>query len=282
MKILVVDGDSDLLDVLMYALRREGFEVAAAADATRALERWAAERPDAAVVDLGLPRGGGFELCRRLRQEAAAPILLLSASGDEDELVRGLQLGADDFMTKPLSLKLLAARLRALLRRRGEANPYERAVGEVRAGDLVLNLETHAARNRHGAATLTPLEFKVLYLLAMNEGRVIPYARLVDYVWGFEGGDANVLKSHVCHIRQKLRLPAAGPGSITALFGVGYSLVKGAAPADAQAAPEAAPSAPREVPEPSRRLPLRRRLAARQAGRLAHARLAPVPTRLTV
>src|SRR5918998_2684570 len=181
MKILVVDGDADLRDVATYALRREGFDVLAAADAAGALERWGAARPDAAVVDLGLPRQAGFELCRRLRHESAAPILLLSASGDEDELVRGLQLGADDFMTKPLSLKLLAARLRALLRRRGDANPYERVVGEVRAGDLVLNLETHQARNRHGAAALTPLEFKVLYLLAMNEGRVIPYAPPVGY-----------------------------------------------------------------------------------------------------
>jgi DNA-binding response OmpR family regulator len=170
-------------------------------------------------------------------------------------------------MTKPLSLKLLAARLRALLRRRGDANPYERAVGEVRAGDLVLNLETHAARNRHGVARLTPLEFKVLHLLAMNEGRVIPYARLVDYVWGFEGGDANVLKSHVCHIRKKLRLPAAGPGSITALQGVGYSLVK--APA---AAAEAAPPAALEAVEPPHRPPLRRRLARREAGRRDHGR----------
>src|SRR3712207_3807754 len=236
MKVLAVDGDADLLDVMTYALRREGFAVAIATDAATALKRWAAERPDAVVLDLGLPRQGGFELCRRIRQEAGVPILLTSASGDEDELVRGLQLGADDFMTKPLSLKLLAARLRALLRRRGDANPYERVVGEVRAGDLVLNLETHAARNRHGAAALTPLEFKVLYLLAMNEGRVIPYARLVDYVWGFAGGDANVLKSHVCHIRKKLRLPAAGPGSIAALQGVGYSLVK----APAEAAPPAA------------------------------------------
>jgi len=268
MKILVVDGDADLRDVLTYALRREGFDVVAAADAAAALERWTAARPDAVVLDLGLPRGGGFELCRRIRQEAAVPLLLLSASGDEDELVRGLQLGADDFMTKPLSLKLLAARLRALLRRRGEANPYERAVGEVRAGDLVLNLETHEARNRHGTAALTPLEFKVLYLLAMNEGRVIPYARLVDYAWGFEGGDANVLKSHVCHIRQKLRLPAAGPGSITALQGVGYSLVK----APAQTTSPDAPPAALEAVEPPRRLPLRRRLARREAGRRDHGR----------
>src|SRR3712207_2772581 len=157
-------------------------------------------------------------------------------------------------MTKPLSLKLLAARLRALLRRRGDANPYERVVGEVRAGDLVLNLETHAASNRHGAAALTPLEFKVLYLLAMNEGRVIPYARLVDYAWGFEGGDSNVLKSHVCHIRKKLRLPDDGPGSIRSLFGVGYTLMK---------------SLSDEAPDPlnSRKKPLilRRRAAAHVA-----------------
>src|ERR671916_329903 len=139
------------------------------------------------------------------------------------------------------------------------------AGGWGRAGALVLTLEPHGARNRHGAAALTPLEFKVLYLLAMNEGRVIPYARLVDYAWGFEGGDANVLKSHVCHIRKKLRLPAEGPGSIAALFGVGYSLVKAPAQADAPSALEAV-----EAVEPPRRLPLRRRLATREVGRRGH------------
>lgn len=275
MKILLVEGDADLLDVATYALRREGFGVVAAADAGRAVERWAAERPDAVVVDLDLPRGGGFELCQRLRDESRVPILLTSAGGDEDQLVRGLQLGADDFMTKPLSFKLLAARLRAL-RRRGETNPYQQVAGEVRAGDLVLDLESHEVRTGGEAAVLTPLEFKILYLLAMNEGRVIPYARLVDYAWGHEGGDANVLKSHVCHIRAKLRLPAEGPGSITALVGMGYSLVK--APARAAAAEAMTPVAAPESP----RSPLRCRLALRAGGRRAHKRPTHEATRVAV
>jgi len=247
MKVLFIDDDVDLLDVATYALRREGFDVIAAADGAQGLLRWKSETPDVIVVDIDLPKQQGFELCRQVRHESSVPILLLTDIGNEADILRGLQLGADDYMAKPLSLKLLSARLRAMLRR-CHRNPYEHAIGEVRAGDLVLNREKHEVLNRYGTVQLTTLEFKILYLLSMNEGRVVPYARLVDYAWGYEGGDASLLKTHISHVRKKLRLPESGPGSITALLGVGYSLAK----TDVEEA-DASP-APRRT--------LRRRLAA--------------------
>jgi DNA-binding response OmpR family regulator len=128
-------------------------------------------------------------------------------------------------MTKPFSLKQLAARMETVLRR-CRPDEYRRVASEVRAGDLVLRLQSYEVL-RHGVPVqLTPLEFRILYLLAMNEGQIIPYSRLVDYAWGYEGGDASLLKTHICHIRRKLQLPASGEGAIRSLATVGYSLVK--------------------------------------------------------
>jgi DNA-binding response OmpR family regulator len=153
------------------------------------------------------------------------PIIMVTARSEEHDILRGLQLGADDYVTKPFSLKQLAARMETVLRR-CQSDGYKKAVSEVRAGDLVLRLQSHEVTRGGIPVQLTPLEFRILYMLAMNEGQIIPYARLVDYAWGYEGGDASLLKTHICHIRQKLLLPAEGEGSIRSLPTVGYSLVR--------------------------------------------------------
>jgi DNA-binding response OmpR family regulator len=257
-RILVVEDEPRLAAALRRGLGREGFGVDVATTGTEGL--WlATEAPyDAIVLDVLLPEMNGYQVCAELRaRDRWTPILMLTAKDGPLDEVEALDTGADDFLSKPFEYPVLLARLRALLRR-CRRNPYEHAMGEVRAGDLVLDLETYEARTRHGAARLTVLEFKVLHLLAMNEGRVIPYARLVDHAWGFAGGDASLLKTHVSHVRTKLRLPEDGPGSIRSLPGVGYSLVK--APV--------APTPPLEAPAPPRRLPLRYRSAARGAARL--------------
>ena len=225
MRALVVEDDVDLLDVLTYALRREGYEVTGAGDGLQALDRVREDLPDIVVLDLRLPRLSGFEVCRRIRHLSEVPIIMVSARSDEHDILRGLQLGADDYMIKPFSLKQLAARMETVLRR-CRSDRYRRAVSEVRAGDLVLLLQSHEVTRGGIPVQLTPLEFRILYMLAMNEGQVIPYARLVDYAWGYEGGDASLLKTHICHIRQKLLLPAEGEGSIRSLPTVGYSLVR--------------------------------------------------------
>jgi len=225
MKALLVDDDRDLLDVMTYAFRREGYEVTGATDGLQALDRLRADEPDIVVLDVRLPRLNGFEVCRRIRHASEVPIIMVTSRSEEHDVLRGLQLGADDYVTKPFSLKQLAARMETVLRR-CKTDPYRRAMSTVRAGDLELSLQSYEVTRGTMSVQLTPLEFRILYLLAMNEGQIIPYARLVDYAWGYEGGDANLLKTHICHVRQKLGLPLEGPGSIRALATVGYSLVK--------------------------------------------------------
>ncbi len=241
MRALIVDGDQDLLDLMTYSLRREGHEVIPARDGQQALDRLRADRPDIVLLELKLGRLNGFEVCRRIRLESEVPIIVVTSSREERDVLRVLRLGADDYVTKPCSLKELAARMETVARRcRAAAN--EGTTRTVRAGDLELSLQSYEVTRRGETVQLTPLEFRILYMLAMNEGQVIPYSRLVDYAWGFEGGDANLLKTHICHVRAKLGLPLEGPGAIRALATVGYSLVKQrAAPAAGRTAPAVEP-----------------------------------------
>jgi DNA-binding response OmpR family regulator len=241
MKVLVVEDDADLLDLLNYALRRAGYTVLTAADGSQALRQFEAEQPDLVLLDVNLPKLHGFEVCRRLRQAAETPIIMLTARDEEEDVLRGLQLGADDYVTKPFSPKQLLARMQTVLRR-CRTDRYDQPAREVVCGDLVLELDAQQVTKAGRAVQLTRLEFRILFLLAMNAGRIIPYARLVEYAWGYDGGEASQLKTHVCHIRQKLGLESGQPGAIRAVTGVGYSLVSakpetpGAAPAPLGAA----------------------------------------------
>lgn len=225
MRVLIVDDDTDLLEVMTYALRRQGYEVLGAANGLQALDRLRTEMPDFIVLDIRLPQLNGFEVCRRIRHVSDVPIIMLTGRTDEPDILRALQLGADDYITKPFSLKQLAARIETVMRR-CRSDRFRSAASEVRAGDLTLRLQSYEALRGDESVQLTPLEFRILYMLAMNEGQIIPYARLVDYAWGYEGGDASLLKTHICHIRRKLRLPLDGEGAIRSLPTVGYSLVK--------------------------------------------------------
>ena len=222
MKVLVADDDPYHLELLDYALRREGYTPVTAADGVQALRQFETERPGIVLLDVNMPKLNGFEVCRRIRQDAETPIIMLTSRDEEADVLRGLQLGADDYVTKPFSPKQLVARLKAVLRR-CEANSYDQPAREVRCGDLVLELDSHQVTRAGRAVQLTPLEFRLLFLLAMNEGRVIPYSRLVEYAWGYEGGDASLLKTHITHIREKLGLQPGQPG-IRAVMGVGYTL----------------------------------------------------------
>ncbi|MBI3969647.1 MAG: response regulator transcription factor [Chloroflexi bacterium] len=235
MKILVAEDDVDLVDLMTYALQREGYTVVAAVDGQQALQRWEAEKPDLVLLDGNLPKIDGFEVCRRIRYVSSTPIIMLTARDEEEDIVRGLQIGADDYVTKPFSAKQLSARMKAVLRR-SQADSLRQAAREVRVQDIVLDLQAHEVTRAGNAVQLTPLEFKILYMLAMNEGRVVPYSRLVEYAWGYyDENRSSLLKAHVTHIRKKLGLPADGSGSIRAVVGVGYSLTKAQPPAHAEA-----------------------------------------------
>jgi DNA-binding response OmpR family regulator len=223
MKVLLVEDDADLLDLLTYALRREGYTVMSAMDGVQALKRWEDDAPDIVLLDANLPKTDGYEVCRRIRHGGTTPIIMLTARDDEEDVLRGFRLGADDYVAKPFSAGQLAARMKAVLRR-SQADPYRQPTREVKIGDVVLDLHSYSVKAQDREIQLTPLEFRILYLLGVNEGRVIPYSRLVEYAWGYEGGDSSLLKTHICHIRQKLNLSAGKNGGIRAVPGVGYSL----------------------------------------------------------
>jgi DNA-binding response OmpR family regulator len=231
MKALIVDDDRVLADVLSFTLRREGFQIIQAHDGREALERWAQERPDLIVLDVNLPRVDGFTVCREIRQEADTPILLLTVRGEEDDIVRGLELGADDYITKPFSPRQLVARAHAVLRRAGIASPSSAR----QAGELVLDPSRRELQIGQGAAiTLTPLETRLLDYLVLNSGHVLTGDAIINHVWGAEGADRDMLRQLVHRLRNKISEacqtgqadPQAGePVYIETVPGLGYGLI---------------------------------------------------------
>jgi DNA-binding response OmpR family regulator len=202
MKALIVDDDRVLADVVAFTLRREGFEVMRAYDGETALERWAEERPDLIVLDVNLPQLDGFTVCQRIRQRADTPILLLTVRDEEDDIVRGLELGADDYITKPFSPRQLVARAQAILRRAGKKPaPAIRQVGQ-----LLLNPGRREIRlGQDGeAVALTPLESQLLDYLMLNVGHVLTTDAIIEHVWGPEGGDRDMLRQLVHRLRGKI------------------------------------------------------------------------------
>jgi DNA-binding response OmpR family regulator len=222
MKILLADDDADLLDVTAYALRREGFAVIVAKDGAQALRRWQQEHPDIVVLDVNMPQLDGFDVCRQIRDAGTTPVILLTALNQEEQIVRGFEAGADDYVTKPFSPRQLAMRLRAIWRRstNGEPEPER----ELRLGPLALDAESHEVTLGEQPIHLTPIEFRLLFILAANQGRVVSTARLVEYGWGYDGGDVSLLKTHVSHLRKKLGMPLDELGEIRAIPRVGYRL----------------------------------------------------------
>lgn len=223
MKALVVDDDRVLADLVAFALRRAGFDVIQAHDGEAGLRRWAEDAPDLVVLDVNLPRLDGFTVCRRIRAEADTPIILLTVRGEEDDLVRGLEWGADDYVTKPFSPRQLVARAQAVLRRAGKApSPALRQVGPI-----ALDLARREARVEGGeAAALTPLEARLLDCLMANAGRVLSAEAIIDQVWGPEGGDRDMLRQLVRRLRAKIEPDPAHPRHIETVPGVGYGLTK--------------------------------------------------------
>jgi DNA-binding response OmpR family regulator len=223
MKILLVDDDVDILDVTAYALRREGFHVVTATTADLALARWEEAQPNVVVLDVGLPRSSGLEVCRAIRASGHTPVIFLTARGDEEDVMRGFRVGADDYIVKPFSPRLLAARIRAVGRR--QEQPVSQATGVVEVGSLMLERESHEVLVGHRHVQLTPIEFRLLDALVSNAGRVVSVTRLVDHVWGYDEGDASLLKTHISHIRKKLGLGPDGVAEIRSVPRVGYRLV---------------------------------------------------------
>jgi len=228
--ILVVEDDKNLLEVLRYNLTREGYEVVVAEDGERALSVARQTIPDLIVLDIMLPRLDGLEVCRILRKEMNVPILMLSAKADEIDRVVGLEVGADDYVAKPFSLRELLARVKANLRRTGMQT--EQAGGEhdlsldvIQLGDLAIDFDRHVVTRNEAPVLLSPKEFDLLAFLARNRRRAFSRDHLLERVWGYEyGGDARTVDVHVRWLRQKIEADPAHPVRLLTVRGVGYKL----------------------------------------------------------
>jgi DNA-binding response OmpR family regulator len=220
-KVLIVDDDATIVDVLGRYLEADGFTVTSAADGRQGLEMALTGAPDLVVLDLMLPELDGWEVCRRLRALAAVPIIMLTARGDEDDRVIGLELGADDYVAKPFSPKELVARVRAVLRRAQGGLETASSMTEITDGDLVIDVAAYEARLRNDVITLTPREFELLAFLMRNPRRAFRREQLLQEVWGYSYGDTSTVTVHVRRLREKIEPDPAKPRRIATIAG-GY------------------------------------------------------------
>ncbi len=224
MRVLVVDDDMQLAALIAFTLRREGFEVIKAADGEAALAAWEAQQPDLVILDVNLPRLDGYKVLRRIRAAGLTPVIMLTVRDEEDDMVRGLDLGADDYIAKPFSPKNLLARIRAVLRRSGKQPP-----ADLTFDDLTLDVDRQEVRRAGGEVIkLTPLEFRLLHYLFVNQGQVLPSDMIIEYVWGYgDSGDRSALKQLVRRLRLKIEPDPGTPRYIETVPGVGYTLGSG-------------------------------------------------------
>jgi two-component system, OmpR family, response regulator len=227
-KILVVEDDRNLLDTIQYNLRKEEYEVLAAADGAEALDIARQQKPELIILDIMLPEIDGFEVCRILRKEMSVPIIMLTARADETDRIMGLDTGADDYMTKPFSLRELLARVRALLRR---ANLAETKVPENRsllaAGDITIDLNRHRVTLKDKQLELTSKEYDLLAFLIKNQSYVFSREQLLEKVWGYDfAGDTRTVDVHIRWLRQKIEADPANPIHLLTVRGAGYKVEK--------------------------------------------------------
>jgi DNA-binding response OmpR family regulator len=223
-RILVVDDEKAVADLLAYNLRKARYDVQVAADGRQALILARRFKPDLVLLDLMLPEVDGLDVCRELRRTSRVPIIMLTALGEETDRVVGLELGADDYVTKPFSVRELMARVKAVLRRSGPEGDAETPVAALEGpGGLRLEPENRLAKVNERVLDLTRLEFDLLHLLAANPGRVLTRERLLEQAWGYDfAGDTRAVDSAIKRLRAKLRSVCDDP--IEAVRGVGYRL----------------------------------------------------------
>ena len=224
-RILLVDDEAAIQTLLSYPLRKDGYEVVQASDGGEALERFAEGTFDLVVLDVMMPRLDGLETCRRLRATSTVPIIMLTAKAEEIDKVLGLELGADDYITKPFSMHEFRSRVKAALRRAGMARTNDDADGEapVEIGDLRIEPSKRSVTLRGGRIDLTFVEFEILLGLAANPGRVFTREALLTRIWGDSAyRDPRTIDVHIRHLREKLELDAKRPDYLFTVRGVGY------------------------------------------------------------
>ncbi|HEU5109190.1 MAG TPA: response regulator transcription factor [Micromonosporaceae bacterium] len=221
-RVLLVEDEESFSDPLSYMLRREGFEVAIAATGLQALAEYDAHGADIVLLDLMLPEMSGTEVCRQLRQRSRVPIIMVTARDSEIDKVVGLEIGADDYVTKPYSPRELVARIRAVLRRQ-TSETVDPALTTLAAGPVRMDVERHVVTVDGSAVQLPLKEFELLELLLRNAGRVLTRGQLIDRVWGADYvGDTKTLDVHVKRLRSKLEPEPSAPRHIITVRGLGY------------------------------------------------------------
>jgi len=224
-KVLIVEDDKTLLSVLEYNLAKEGYNVVSATDGVEALEIARKEKPDLIILDIMLPKMSGFEVCRILRKEMTAPILMLTAKDDEIDKIAGLDLGADDYMTKPFSMRELLARARAMLRRAEMQVPKLAMENQLKFGDIEVDIRRHSVTKGGNILGLTPKEFDLLTFLASNRGLVFSRDQLLEKVWGYDYfGNTRTVDVHIRWLREKIEDNPNKPKRLVTVRGVGYKL----------------------------------------------------------
>ena len=231
--VLIVEDEDSFIEALTVGLNREGFRVEVAMDGASALQRFAEVQPDVILLDLMLPRISGIDVCREIRKTSTVPIIMVTAKSAEIDMVVGLEVGADDYITKPYRIRELVARLRALLRRAGMVSANGSVNGtlvgggssvpSLVVGDVALDSDEHLVTVAGEVVSMPLKEFELLHLLLSNVGRVLPRELLIDRVWGIDYvGDTKTLDVHIKRIRAKIEPDPAKPERIVTIRGLGY------------------------------------------------------------
>jgi len=224
-KILVVDDEQSIVESVKYNLEKEGYTVYTASDGKKALDTFNKEKPDLVILDLMLPGLSGEEVCRYIRKQSNIPIIMLTAKGDEVDVVVGLEIGADDYMTKPFSMRELIARVRAVLRRKTLDSVKDTEAEPNLIGPLQIDPKRHEIRFEGKQLDLTLKEYQILELLMQNQGQVLTREILLNRVWGEDYfGDTKTLDVHIRRLRTKVEKDPAHPEYIKTIRGVGYRL----------------------------------------------------------
>ncbi|MCG9895824.1 MAG: response regulator transcription factor [Fimbriimonadaceae bacterium] len=222
MKLLIVDDEPGILDSVDHKMRREGYTTFTAASAEEALRLFRLVKPDLILLDVMLPRRSGYELCRTIRQESQIPVIFLTAKAEEEDRIQGLELGADDYITKPFSLAELAARVRSVLRRSSGDQPMEPIV----VGNLMIDPRTHEATKDGDPIQLSPKEFALLAFLTRHAGQVFSREVLLDRVWGQDSYvTSRTVDVHIRWLRERIEVEPGRPERILTIRGVGYKFV---------------------------------------------------------
>ena len=221
-RVLVVEDDRTVAEVVTRYLEREGFVVESVGDGNEALARADAQLPDLVVLDIMLPGLDGLEVCRRLRSRAPIPVVMLTARGSEEDRVLGLELGADDYVSKPFSPRELTARVKAVLRRAGSPLGEVDSAGTIEYDGLQIDFGAREARVRGELATLTAREFELLAFLVRRPRQVFRRDELLEHVWGYTYGDTSTVTVHIRRLREKIEDDPSTPRRITTVWGVGY------------------------------------------------------------